>query len=862
MTRKYVSLAIDHGTTNSCIARMTAQGPNVIPAEPGGLLLPSAVFYDRSGKLLVGSAARSAMLTSQAADGQGFTGYKLQIGGDAQYKFTAAGKTLSAPEIGAIIIQALLRANQRESGEDAQACVVTIPAKFKQNSVEGTRMAAEMAGLRYCPLIMEPVAAAMCYGFNTQQRRAQWMVFDLGGGTLDVSLVFSKQGKLIVPDGGHAGDDNLGGRYFDEQLAGYVLTQLEERYKLTKFRMDRGKFSNEWGRFLLAVEAAKIQLSARAESLVELETPLCVDDQGKEVEVKIPVTRKAYEDLIRPLAERTVQICKMLLKSNRLSAGDVERLILVGGPSKTPLILSMLRERLGIPLESSIDPMTAVAEGAAIYAGTVEVPGEDSVTVAMSAGSYRLKIDCERQSQLPTYQAVGLVDGPEYDGLRVEVERLDGLWKSPSVPVDPTGVFMVELLLSQGPKPMLSEFRADLLDRYGKRLASVQEPAIWYPSLAVENRLANSLRVALKANKTTTLIEPGAELPASGKSEFATTKSLRKGSSDDVLRIPVLESVTDLLGKEGETAGSCLHVGTLKIKGDDKRVTMDIPAGSEIEVSLSVDESRSIKAVAYIPLLDQDFETVFTGESFQYTLTGLEERVDRAKYQLSEVERFHGERPSPEVSGVLEIIRETKLVAGIDEDLRRAKAGDRDSQVRAYKRALELEGTIGQMQRSQRRSRIEVSIQTLREVTKDQERAMLTDIERDFARAGNDEEIEHCLASITDLEFAVRGRPWRELLLDLAALSGLRVTSRQHDAFVKASELHDRIEAKGGVAKVSDAEIAELQAMHRELAEVHRDLFEQRQKLFDKMGKGDRIEEGDLEARRAGAMSTTPGNGD
>jgi len=850
MSKKYVSLAIDHGTTNSCIARMTSQGPKVIPAEVGNPILPSAVFYDKRGNLQVGSAARNAMLTTPVAEGQGHTGYKLQIGSDMRFEFAAAGKKLSAPELGAIIIQTLLRKYQSETGEDAHACVVTIPAKFKQNSVEGTRAAAEMAGLRYCPLIMEPVAAAMCYGFSARQHRAQWMVFDLGGGTLDVSLVISRQGKLIVPDGGHAGDDNLGGRYFDQELAGYVLTQLDQRYKLTAFRNNRGKFSNEWGRLLLAVEAAKIELSNHAESVVLLDTPLCRDDQGKEVEVKVPVTRKAYEDLIRPLAERAVQICKTLLKSNRLSSDAVERLILVGGPSKTPMILAMLRERLGIPLESSINPMTAVAEGAAIWADTVEVQGVNGDSTRAPAGSYRLKIDCERQSALPTYQVVGIVDGPPSEGLKVEVERLDGRWKSPVVAVDVTGVFMVELQLNVGPKPMLSEFRTALLDSHGKKLVSSDEPQIWYPSLGVENRLANSLRVALRGNQTRTLIEPGAELPANGKSEFTTAKALRRGSKEDVLRVPVLESVTSLLGKEGQVASGCLHVGTLRIQGGDQRVTMDIPAGSDIEVKLSVDESRNIRAVAYVPLLDQEFETTFVGETFQYTIETLEERIGRAKYQLSEIERFHGERPCPEVGEGLDIIRQTKLVEGLDTDLQRAKSGERESEVRAYKRSLELEGTIGEMQRFQRRARIEVSIQTLRGVTQNKESETLADIERDYARATTDEEIEHCSESISTLEFAVRGRPWSELLFDLAALSGLRVNSRQHAAFQKASDLHDRIEAKGGVGKATDADIAEMQAMHRELAEAHGDLYEHRQKLMEKMGKGGPGDLSDLEAMR------------
>lgn len=461
-------------------------------------------------------------------------------------------------------------------------------------------------------------------------------------------------------------------------------------------------------------------------------------------------------------------------------------------------------------------------------------------SVRAQVGGYRLKMDCERQSALPTYQLVGLVDGPESEGLKVEVERADGLWKSPVVAVDATGVFMVELLLSQGPKPMLSEFRTSLLDAHGRKLASVQEPQIWYPSLGVENRLANSLRVALRGNLTRTLIEPGAELPAHGKSEFTTAKALRKGSKEDVLRVPVLESVTNLLGKEGQVASGCLHVGTLQIQGGDQRVTMDIPAGTGIEVKLSVDESRNIRATAYIPLLDQEFETTFVGETFQYTMETLEERVGRAKYQLSEVERFHGKRPCQEVGEGLDIIRQTKLVEGLDADLQRGKSGERESEVRAYKRSLELEGTISEMQRFQRRARIEVSIQTLRGVVKDRERDTLADIERDYARATTDEQIEHCSESISGLEFAVRGRPWSELLFDLAALSGLRVTSRQHDAFVKASALHDRIEAKGGIGKATDPDIAEMQAMHRELAEVHGDLYEHRQKLMEKMEKAAR----------------------
>ncbi|HEY3840462.1 MAG TPA: Hsp70 family protein, partial [Bryobacteraceae bacterium] len=713
MSNKYVSLAIDHGTTNSCIARMTPKGPQVIPAEGNNSILPSAVYYDQRGSLLVGSAARKAMMTSTSKEGQGVIGYKLQIGSDMRYEFPAAGKSMTAPELGAVIIQSLLRAHQKATGEDAKACVITIPAKFKQNSVEGTRAAAEMAGLKYHPLIMEPVAAAMCYGFTGKDQHAQWIVFDLGGGTLDVSLVIARRGKLVVPDGGHAGDDNLGGSKFDRELAGYVLSELDKQFKLTGFRNNRAQYSNQWGKLLLAVEEAKIQLSTQAEAVVELDEPLCRDDNGKEVAVRVTVTRQLFENLIRPDAERAVQICQTLMKTNRVSAAEVERLILIGGPSKTPLFRRLLAERLGIPLESSIDPMTAVAEGAAIYADQVELPLALRAGVARAASGFSLRMECERQSAVPVYCAVGMVNGPSMSGLRVEVERLDGGWKSRQIPVDPSGVFTAELTLIERQRPTMSEFRTVLLDSAGKELARVDEPQVWYPSMAVENRLANSLRVAIKGNQTHLLIEPGAELPAEGKGEFETVKILRRGTKEDVLNIPVLESITNGLGQEDSLASSCLHVGTLQILGSDARVTSDVPVGSEIEVRLKVDESRAIVATAYIPLLDEGFAATFVGEKFAYDLKDLRARLDSVRDDLREVEALQAERSTPDVGEVIESLHRTKLLESVVTDLERATAGDRDSEVRAYKRIVEIEGTIRALERLQHRVRIESALGTL-----------------------------------------------------------------------------------------------------------------------------------------------------
>lgn len=837
MSSRYVSLAIDHGTTNSCIAQMTPQGPQVIPPESNNRILPSAVYYDKRGGLQVGAAARRAIMTTTSREGQGFTGYKLQIGGDMRYEFTAARKSMTAPELGAVIIQTLLRAHYQKNGVDAKACVITIPAKFKQNAVEGTRTAAEMAGLKYYPLIMEPVAAAMCYGFSAKEQHAEWMVFDLGGGTLDVSLVIARRGKLIVPDGGHAGDDNLGGSKFDRELAGYVLDQLEKKYKLTSFRQNRSKFTNEWGRLLLAVEEAKVRISSQPEAAVELPEPLCLDDQRKEVMVNVPVTRKMYEDLIRPDAERAVEICQMLLKNNRLPAREIERLILVGGPSKTPLIRQLLAERLGIPMESSVDPMTAVAEGAAIYADQVEIPEAWRASEVRTSEDFLLRMQYERQSPVPVYRAVGMIDGTLQDGMRVQVERLDGGWKSQEIAVDGSGVFTVELMLSQGQKPILSEFRTTLLDSKGRILHTANEPQIWYPSLGLVNRLANSLRVAIKGNQTAELVKPGAELPASGESEFLTTKALRRGRGGDVINIAVLESVSHLLGKEDRLASGCLHVGTLRILGSDERVTADLPVGSEIEVRLKVDESRAITAVAYVPLLDEQFETIFVGEKFEYEVKDLQNRLEWAKRDLAKVEKLQGERPVKEVGEVLESLERMKLVASVATDLERAVTGERDSEVRAYKRMLEIEGTIRALYALQNRARIEISVATLGGAVQGDEQRILNEIQREFSSVQSDEDLERVLASVQALEFTVRGQPWQILQLDLWAINGQRVTNHQLELFNKALKLSETIEAKGGLSKATDADIVAMQRMHRELEDAYPDLYKLRNEKLDEIRK-------------------------
>jgi hypothetical protein len=483
----------------------------------------------------------------------------------------------------------------------------------------------------------------------------------------------------------------------------------------------------------------------------------------------------------------------------------------------------------------------------------VEIPEIFRASAKPAVNGFSIRMQCDRQSSVPVYGAIGIVDGPPAGGLRVEIERLDGGWKSPQITLDPTGVFSAELVLAEGKKPVMSQFRTMLLDAHGKELARVEEPQIWYPSLGVENRLANSLRVAVKGGQTELLIKPGAELPAEGEGDFATTKALRRGSKDDVLKVAILESVTNPLGKEDDRAAGCLHVGTLRIVGSDSRVTADVPIGSEVQVRIKVDESRAIAATAYIPLLDQEFETVFAGEKFEYALKELPGRVEQINTGLAEIEKLHAERPIWEVGEVLESLHRQRLLEGVGTDLERANAGDRDSEVRAYKRILEIEGTIRSLHRMQHRARIEMAVQTLGTVVGGNHIQMLTEVKKEFSGAQSDEDLEQVLGSVEALEFAVRGQPWNELLLDVISLAGLRVTLHQANVFKKADALWDRINAKGGLPKATDADIAEMKSMHVELEDAYPDLYEHRQRKLDEWGKGaaGQVDLSDLESRRS-----------
>jgi molecular chaperone DnaK len=821
---KYIPVAIDHGTSNSSVAFMENGKPAVI--KPDGLnnYLPSVVYINKHRRRFVGHQARRSMLLNQPEEGNGYGRYKLGIGQDGRYEFRAAREVLSAQQLGALVISELLSCYRQTTDEDPMACVITVPAKFEQNACDGTRRAAALAGLQYSPLLMEPVAAALAYGFSNADERARWMVFDLGGGTLDVSLVSVRQGKMIVED--HAGDTRLGGERFDRALLDYVLRELGRHYQLKNFIPDNPQYEVAWNKLMLACEDAKIKLSEKETAKISVDGVLCRDERGNEVRVEVPITREQYIRLITADLEKAVNCCQSLLRKNRLETQAVNRLILVGGPTKTPDLQQMLRDRLHIQFDTSIDPMTAVAQGAALYAATQEIPAEyqgQGNGEKMPANA-TLKLAYSRNVKFPTCQVMGTVTGPAaQSGLSVEIKRRDGLWRSGQLPVDEYGSFSTDVRLIEENRS-LSRFTTTVSDDAGRPLAFADEPEIFYQLPEVESVLANSLMVATQGNQTAILVQQGARLPAKGKEDFVTTKPLRRGSGEDVLKIAVLEGVTHLLGEEDRHADCNAHVGSILIAGDDARVSSDLPAGTEVTVRLRQDESREIHATAYIPVLNADFTASFEPEKFDIDLPRLIERHEGLQLKLEKAKKIQQEYPLPEIAEALATVHRVDAVQSLAQELDRAAQGETNSRYRAYKNLLELAGTLNHIEALQTKPRLRQTIRHLRPLVEEQEKAELAQIEQEFA-ALDANASPAVLASIAErleqIDVRVRWRPIFQLYHDWQAFpEQFRGTQEQLAAFNDGQKLLDQLADRLSTGDIGKTQIEQAQQAHERLLQL------------------------------------------
>ncbi len=371
-------LGIDLGTTNSVVAILDGATPRVLPVEEGRKTLPSAVGLDADGVRMVGTPAKNqALLAAERT----VLSVKRRMG--QATTLPLGSQQLTPQEISAVILRTLKERAEAELGRTLSQAVITVPAFFNDVQRAATKQAGELAGLEVLRIVNEPTAAALIYRPETAQRE-RLLVYDLGGGTFDVSIVQIEQGVVEVLSS--HGDTHLGGDDFDNLLQDYIA----ERFREEDAGVDLREHPASRSRLLQAVEAAKCRLSN--EAFTTLEEAFIAEQQGQPLNLKMNIDRSDYENLIRPLVQKTISCVDAALVDAKLLAKDIDKVIMVGGSSRTPLVQEMLAEQLGQTPHAEFDPDVCVALGAAVQGGLIA--GVDVGAVLVDITPHTLGVRC------------------------------------------------------------------------------------------------------------------------------------------------------------------------------------------------------------------------------------------------------------------------------------------------------------------------------------------------------------------------------------------------------------------------------------------------------------------------------------
>lgn len=658
--QRFFDCGIDLGTTNSCLA---------IPDDDHGFKIidntadrmsvtPSAVLINGKGRMLIGQRAYNSQKVEDLA-----IHFKRQMGLSKIIPFASAGVGKMPEELSSEILKQLRGDAETRLNRTVENVIITVPAAFKTLQSEATNKAGRLAGFKNIILLQEPIAAAVAYGAKPDSKDKHWMVFDYGGGTLDVAIISTLDNRLTVENS--EGDNYFGGSDIDRiifreivlkklKFAGYHVDELFDE------SMSSGKSLVR--KIQLDCENCKIELSSKETSLLEIFD--IEDDEGKPIEFECEITRDELESLISEKVERSIIIAKKALAGTEVKPEQLDKILLVGGSTFIPLVRKRLAEEFCVELDSSLNPMTVVAAGAAIYASTCVIDVEEDAELTCT-DNVIINLTFDPISSEERVNVIGKIANiKDVNISKIKIDcainnDFSGVcWTSGWMELldQITGIFDIDVLLQ---KEILNHFKVSTCDSKGTEIV-IENPFFDIKHNEKVLKMSAppatmSIGVQIIDPKTGYdvlyhVIKKNSPLPAQDDRTFKLSRDIDP-ANDDCITIKIWE------GENVQNPEANFPAGAITVQSS----AMDrmIPKGTEVELTIIADENRNIRVSGYIP----DFDFIIPEETLRSEAkVDLDERMEEIdkKIQQSEVSIQRMKDKGLDISNLEEQLNEVK----------------------------------------------------------------------------------------------------------------------------------------------------------------------------------------------------------
>lgn len=607
-------VGIDLGTTNSAISSYDGENVQIFKSPEQHDVTPSAIYFDKRGNKYVGSRAYNS--ASRSPENAALL-FKRFMGTSTKVKILAVDKELTPEECSAEILKTLYGYLPEEiRNSDSTGTVITVPAAFNQMQKDATMSAAELAGIGKVALMQEPVAAVMSV-MKSRSTDGIFLVYDLGGGTLDIAIAESISGKVNLLS--HGGIAMCGGRDFDRAL----LDNIVKPWLLKNFNLPDDITVNPQFKTLMrmatwASEKAKIELSSREDVIISLpETELNVRDlDGEEIYIDIPITRNDYDPLIREKIDDSIKATREALEKAGLTSHDIDRVVFVGGPTQYKPLRDLVSFELGIAASTDVNPMTAVSEGAALFAESIDWTSQNRSRKkskgSMSAGT--LDLTFNYIARTPDIKAKVMVKlGNNVNGYEFQIDNNDTGWTSGKMSLE-NGLSIQLPLAKYGE----NSFKVYVFDNMGKSISLPEDKIIISRTAASIDAIPASSSIGLEVKDKVGgklvldyLVKEGDKLPAKGERVYKAGESLKAGSSNSI-KFKLWEGeITDPVTDNN-------FIGLFEIKGTDFDSGV-IPTGAELIAEYEMHDSGLIVINVSVPSIGNSFNS---GRNFYSRTSG------------------------------------------------------------------------------------------------------------------------------------------------------------------------------------------------------------------------------------------------